>query len=296
MIKNLLTSYRKVIFSIFLLSLVLSLAIPFGNGAVSAQTTKGEHTVYLPLVSKNYQEWLDLFNQYRRAAGLNPVVSNDSMNYGLKLHVDYLIRCPQQKDSGDDGLHREDVCDGWTQIGRDAGSQSNMLWATSPNYTVKQSIDLWMRTDRHRYHMLNPSLVESCFSLDCKTYDGTTNCFAGVNVLRGLVGVSGVTPVYYPGANQTNVPPIAFPISVGFYPSSDNIDPIRVSKFILYDANGKEVSTTRKVISGDDEYVKEVVITPNSELLPNHRYWVDLSVSAGNQTFSKSWYFTTGSE
>lgn len=56
------------------------------------------HTVYLPLVSKNYQEWLDIFNQYRKAAGLNPVVANDSMNYGLSLHNRYLLACPQQKD------------------------------------------------------------------------------------------------------------------------------------------------------------------------------------------------------
>src|SRR5690606_28813901 len=98
-----------------------------------------------------YQEWLDIFNQYRKAAGLNPVEAIDSMNYGLSLHTKYLLLNPNQADWHTEYSDKP----GYTAEGKLAASQSNMLWSNSPTYTVKQAIDLWMATERHRYHMLN---------------------------------------------------------------------------------------------------------------------------------------------
>ena len=280
LVKKLSVYYRKIIFIFLITSLLLSFNVKPLDGLVSAQTNG--HTVYLPLVSKNYQEWLDLFNQYRSAAGLNPVASNDSMNYGLSLHTKYMLLNPDQSNWHTEIYGKP----GYTPEGELAASESNMLWSNSPSYTVKQSIDLWMATEKHRYHMLNPDLMTSGFSLAC---DGI-NCFAGLNVLGGLKLINDVRAVFYPGIDQTNVPPTKYPISVGFYPSGQ-ISSINVTKFSLFDSNNIEVSTSQTIIN---EYVKEVVIKPNNNLMSNHKYRVEISVSAGGKTFNKTWYFTTG--
>jgi len=99
--------------------------------------------------------------------------------------------------------------------------------------------------------------------------------------------------VFYPGVGQTNISPTRYPISVGFYPSCQ-ISSINISRFKLFDNNGVEIATSRTTYDGS-EYVKEVVFTPNNNLMPNHRYRVEASVSAGVKTFEKTWYFTTGS-
>lgn len=181
--RSLFSPLRKIINSVLISSVLLSFVVVGWRSNVLAQSP--DHTVYLPLVSKNYQEWLDIFNQYRKAAGLNPAVANDSMNYGLGLHIKYLLACPQQKDDKVYGMHGENVCSNIKEAtieGKNAGSQSNMVWSNSPTYTAKQAIDLWMASADHREHMLNPDLVESGFSLVC---DGI-NCFAGLNVLGGI--------------------------------------------------------------------------------------------------------------
>lgn len=175
---------RKTILSIVLVLLVVSMLSPFWTGVASAQT-KGDYTIYLPLVSKNYLEWLEILNQYRRAEGLNPVVSNNNMSYELSLHIKYLLACPQQKDDKVYGMHGENVCSTIkeaTPEGASAARQSNLLWSTDLKITQKHAIDVWMDSADHRVHMLNPDLVESGFSLICDA----KNCFAGLNVLGGI--------------------------------------------------------------------------------------------------------------
>lgn len=248
------------------------------------------HTVYLPLVSKNYQEWLDIFNQYRKAAGLNPVAANDSMNYGLSLHNRYLLACPLQKDDENEGMHGENVCSSIkeaTVAGEIAGGQSNMLWSTDLKYTQKQAIDLWMRTERHRYHMLNPYLVESGFNLSC----GSIYCFAGLNIYGGIKNVGGIVNVVYPAENQINFPRSGYPITWGFYPHN-LISTFTSPSVTLYDSSNKTVSGKVNLHS---DHVKEVVFIPNDELLANHRYKVVMSIKVDNATVTKTWYFTTGS-
>jgi hypothetical protein len=241
------------------------------------------HTVYLPLVSKNYQEWLDIFNQYRKAAGLNPVVANDSMNYGLSLHTKYMLLNPNQDDWHTEYSDKP----GYTAEGKLAASQSNMLWTNDLKYTDKKAIDLWMKTERHRYHMLNPYLKQSGFSLSC---DGK-NCFAGLNIYGGIENVGGIVNVVYPAENQINFPRSGFPITWGFYPYN-LINTFASPSVTLYDSSNKPVSGK---ISLHSDHVKEVVFIPDGELLANHKYKIVMSIKVDNATVTKTWYFTTGS-
>lgn len=175
---------RNTILRIVIVLLAISAFLPFLSITAKAQI-KGDYKVYLPLVSKNYQEWLEVLNQYRRENGFNPVTASDRMSYGLSLHMKYLLACPQQKDDKVYGMHGENVCSTIkeaTPEGASAASQSNLLWSTDLKITQKHAIEVWMASADHRVHMLNPDLVESGFSLMCDA----KNCFAGLNVLGGI--------------------------------------------------------------------------------------------------------------
>ena len=276
---------RVLIIFVFFVSL-----FPLDNPDVIAQEPDKSQVVYLPLVVKNSMttcaegpdQWLCLFNQYRVTAGLNPVTPNSSFSNGLILHTNYLLNCPEQASVN---MHEETVCSGWTTEGRTAGSQSNMVWNGGPNYSVKQSVDIWMQFGRHRYGMLHPDLTQSGFNLSCDS----KNCAAGLNVLVGLQPLKNLRDIVYPAENQINFPSSGFPITRGFY-SADSVGTIVAGTIILYDSFSNPVQGTITIYN---DYVKEVVFTPTTELLPNHTYRMVMNVTIGGISHSRSWYFTT---
>ncbi len=260
------------------------------------------HTVYLPLVSKNYQEWLDIFNQYRKAAGLNPVVANDSMNYGLNLHTKYMLLNPDQ-----DNWHTEiEGKPGYTPEGKLAASNSNMLWSTDLKYTQKQAIDLWMeyfdqnRIEKimsHRYHMLHPKLSQSGFSLKCDQ----TNCFAGLNIFGSLNQFESTEriEVIFPAANQQNVPPKRYGITWGFYRDStsglteDNEITLLSSK--ITGPLGAVTHEARQPVKGNGyDYVNQIALYPDISFLPDQEYTVDITIVIDKgDPIRKIWSFRT---
>lgn len=283
--RRLFSPLRKIINSVLITSFLLSFVVVGLRNSVLAQSP--DYTVYLPLVSKNYQEWLDIFNQYRKVAGLNPVVANDSMNDGLGLHTNYMLLNPTQDD-----WHTEyEGKPGYTAEGKLAASQSNMLWSNDPKYTDKQAIDLWMKTERHRYHMLNPYLVQTGFSLDCEVNSNEPNCFAGLNIYGGIDVKGGIIDVVYPAENQSNFPRSGFPITWGYYPYF-LINSFGSPSVTLYDSSNNPVGGT---VNYHSDHVKEVVFMPNNELLANHRYKIVIQVKVDGVVKSKTWYFTTAS-
>lgn len=185
-------------------------------------------------------------------------------------------------------MHNEDPNNsGYTAEGAEAGGQSNMIKLIGgTNLTVKDTINLWMLTEKHRYHMLHPDLLQSGYNFNCDS----NNCFSGLNVLQGLSLQNVKRAVVYPGHDQTNIPSEAYPISMGFYPSH-LITSIDVLNVTLYDSSNKTVPGTTTVMK---DYFKEVIFKPNSSLLPNHKYRMEMSVIAGGINFSDMWYFTTG--
>lgn len=271
----------KVVMSVLIMLGFLSFSLSFKKQNVIAQAPNGSFEVYLPVVMTSQQDWLDMFNQYRAIAGLNPVTKNANYDYGLSLHIKYMLLNPTSN------MHVEDPGNpGYTWEGADAGGQSNMIKLIGgTNLSVKDTIDLWMATTKHRYHMLHPDLLQSGYNLNCDK----TNCFSGLNVLQGLSPKNTKTEVVFPGHNQVDVPKTAYPISMGFYPS-DQIDSIQVSKAVLYDRSNKPVPGTITVMN---DYFKQVIFTPNNYLLSNQKYRMEMSVTAGGENFSDTWYFTT---
>ncbi len=287
------TYYQKksspILLNGLIILLLLITSLPAQTSQVAAQQPTG-NTVFLPLVFQNSpgicpedpDQWLCLLNYYRVIAGLNPVISNANYHYGLSLHMKYMLLNPSSD------MHIEDPNNpGYTPEGADAGGQSNMIKLIGgTNLSVKDSIDLWMFTEKHRYHMLHPDLLQSGFNLNCDNL----NCFSGLNILQGLSLQNVKRAVVYPGHNQVNVPANAYPISMGFYPSN-LITGITVSKAILYNSSNNTVPGSITVMN---DYFKQVIFKPNSSLIPNHQYRMEMSVTAGGQTFSDVWYFTTG--
>ena len=43
-----------------------------------------------------------------------------------------------------------------------------------------------------------------------------------------------------------------------------------------------------------NDYFKQVIFKPTNSLIPNHQYRMEMIVTAGGQTYSDVWYFTTG--
>ena len=276
---------RVVIIFVFLVSV-----LPFDKPDVMAQEPDKSQVVYLPLVltnsivscSEGPEQWLCLLNLYRTIAGVNPVTKNNSYSYGLDLHTSYLINCPKQAEVD---MHAETVCPGWTVEGRAAGSQSNMVWNPGPNYTIKQSVDLWIQFARHRYGMLHPDLTQSGFDLSCDS----KNCAAGLNVLAGLQLSKGIREVIYPAENQIDFPKTDFPITWAFYTTS-TIGTISIDSIKLVDQNGNSVQGTLTIYN---DYVKEVVFKPNTSLLPNHKYSIEMKIKIDGNPKSRAWSFTT---
>ncbi len=297
--RSLFSPLRKIINSVLISSVLLSFVVVGWRSNVLAQSP--DHTVYLPLVSKNYQEWLDIFNQYRKAAGLNPVVANDSMNYGLGLHTNYMLLNPTQDD-----WHTEiEGKPGYTAEGKLAASQSNMLWTTDLKYTNKQAIDLWMeyfdlnrieKIMNHRYHMLHPKLSQSGFSLKCDQ----TNCFAGLNIFGGLNQFESKEriEVIFPAANQQNVPPIQYGITWGFYGDySSELDEVTLISSKIIDEKGNDIPhiSRQPVKNNVYDYVNQIALYPERSFLPNQEYTVDITVKKNNDEIRKVWSFKTGS-
>ena len=276
---------RVLIIFVFFVSI-----LPFDKPDVIAQEPDKQQIVFLPLVFKNSltscpegpDQWMCLFNTYRVTAGLNPVSHNTDLSYGLDLHTNYLIKCPKQAEVS---MHEETVCEGWTALGRSAGAESNMVWNPGPNYSVKQSVDIWIQFARHRYGMLHPDLIQSGFDLSCNS----SYCAAGLNVLAGLQPSKSIRHVIYPAENQINFPKSGFPITWGFY-TSESIGTISVEKITLVDQSGNQVQGSTTVYN---DYVKEVVFSPNNSLLPNHTYRVEMKIKINANPDSRTWSFTT---
>jgi len=297
-------NFQKTIPPILLKSLIILLfllsTLPFHSGQVVAQQPT-DHAIFLPLVYKNTsgvcpnstEQWLCLFNHYRQIAGLNPVTHNANYNYGLSRHINYMLLNPLSD------MHKEEPGKpGYTAEGAEAAGQSNMIKLIGgTNLTVEDTINLWLLTERHRYHMLHPDLIQSGYNFNCDS----KNCFSGLNVLQGLNSQNEVQNVVYPANNQVNVPPIRYPITWGFYiPWVSPLDDSKEVRFVsaaIYNENNQKISYSIKEPNHSDnacDYFNQIILTPKNDLLPNHTYRVEMTVSHQGQSYSKIWRFTTG--
>ena len=289
---------RVLIIFVFLVSL-----LPIDKPDVIAQEPDKPQLIFLPLVFKNSltncsegpDQWLCLLNFYRATAGVNPLTQNSTYNLHIDLHTHYMLLNPTQKD-----VHTEYADKpGYTYEGKTAAGQSNMISLIGDTYlTSKQSIELWLATPNHRYHMLHPDLAQSGFDLSCDS----ENCFSGLNILGSLPPSYQIQKVnlVYPADKQQGIPVNRYPITWGFYMpwTGDETDYDEV-KFV----SGKIVDQDNKSITffvsepnrsdGAWTYNNQVVLTPNSDLVPGKIYYVEMTVSYQEQRYSRSWSFTT---
>ncbi len=282
--------------------LVLAALIPGQNRAVQADPP--DFQVFLPLVMKSdpvicpdgADQWLCLLNYYRQIAGLNPVSPNSNYTSDLSKHITYMLHNPNQED-----MHTEyQDKPYYSEAGKTAANQSNMMRLIGATYlTTRQSIDIWMQTPNHRYHMLHPDLSQSGFKLGCDT----TNCFSGLNVLGSLPRSYEIhyNNFVYPVNGQQKIPAIKYPISWGFYMPWTGIETdFDEVKFVSGKITGPNNTNVPFSVSepvrndGKWTYHNQVVLTPSNNLLPNTTYTVELEVTYQNKTYSKTWSFTTG--
>ncbi len=301
--KNYKTLIRLLIFVLF-----IGMVLPFQTNNVKAVPPPPPNQVFLPIVMNNDtsnavncpdgpDQWLCLVNYYRNAAGLNPLSSNTTYSDNVALHTNYMLLNPTQ-----DNVHIEYVGKpGYTIEGNIAAGQSNMISLIGATYlTTRQSIDLWMQTPSHRYKILHPDLTESGYNLKCNQ----VNCFSGLNILGSLPPSYLVsnTNVVYPGDRQIGIPANQYPITWGFFMpwtgNENDSDEVRYVSANIYNESNQKISYTKSEPNHTDgswDYNNQVVLTPTSNLLPNHTYRVEMTVSFQGQNYSKTWSFTTGS-
>ena len=294
-------SNKYILIRVLIIFLFLVSILPLENQKVVAQQPNNQ--VYLPIVIKadpvicpdGPDQWLCLLNYYRSIAGVNPVTQNGIYNDHIGLHTNYMLLNPTQAN-----VHTEYVGNpGYSEEGKTAAGQSNMISLIGGVYlTPKQSIELWLATPNHRYHMLHPDLDQSGFDLSCDS----KNCFSGLNILASLPRSFEIQKfdLVYPADKQQGIPASEFPISWSFYlpwtSSTNDNDEVRFVSATIRDSSNKSVSFTKAEPNHSDgayEYINQVVLTPSENLTPGKIYSVNMTVSIQGKTYTKSWSFTT---
>lgn len=120
--------------------------------------------------------WLDVVNYYRTGSGVAPVTNNEAWSAGIRAHLDYLARTPQEFRTGQyANAHIENPASPYyTPEGAAAGASSNLGGGGSE----RGAIEGWMQAPFHAIGILRPGLRQSAF--------GTLNGAAGLDVIRGL--------------------------------------------------------------------------------------------------------------
>ena len=294
-----------------ILAFIILITILLTNTIVPIQQVQAQvdsYQVYLPAIFQGNQtlqdlclpgnlQWLCLLNQYRTDAGLNPVTNFPDYSPALALHTNYLLLNPDQANFHDEYPNNP----GYTDVGEDAGHQSNMARKASTDFQVQETMELWMKFSNHRFAMLHPDLTLSGFDLSCDN----SICYSGLNVLGSLPPSYQVTEknVDYPGDNQTGIPADIFPVTWAFYMpwwrlgcSSDDNDEVYLINADIYNQQNQKISITTTEPNHTDgvwDYKNQVVLTPDQPLLSGQTYRVEMAVRYQGQTYQHTWSFST---
>lgn len=140
-------------------------------------------------------DWLVAINEYRSAAGLDPVVEEPAWSAGLSAHLTYLELTPTHLLAGAyASAHTENpVSPYYTPDGAAAGAASNI----GGGVDGPDAIDGWMRAPFHAVGILQPNLRRVAFAMRGNR--------AALDVIRGVDHAAGPSqqPVLFPGAGST---------------------------------------------------------------------------------------------
>lgn len=142
------------------------------------------------------QTWLQLVNQVRTDAGLNPVTEDTQLEAGIQKHLTYLAKTPKKYFTGEyQNMHLENPQSPyWSKSGAYEGDHSDLAFGEP---TDLAAIDAWLEAPFHAIGILRPALTGVGFARDPKTGD------AGLDVTTDLNGPTADQPVTYPGGSTT---------------------------------------------------------------------------------------------
>lgn len=241
-------------------------------------------------------------NDYRKSAGLEPVVLDQGLCKGCTAHAQYLVRYLDHPSTKKLGAHAEDPqLPGYSEDGRMA-ARAAFIYGNTPLATI----DYIMSTFHARLRILDSDLKRVGLGA---ARDKKGNWITVLDTYRGR---GSVEPILYPADKQKEVP-LAF---IG--PESPNPVPKDQSKQAGYpitltfprglvarkvtatlkDAEDKEVevwfSSPEKPVFKVEYQKNTVALIAKDWLQPETTYTATVSAEVGGKPWKRSWSFTTG--
>lgn len=250
------------------------------------------------------QATLAAVNADRAAAGLAPVKLSEKMSAACTAHARYLVVNNGKPGTGGMDAHNE-LADlpGYTKEGAVAASRSVISFSSKPS----EAINSWMSELYHRIPLLQPNLKE----IGIGTYGENGYNVSLIDCIGGASGANSVPVVFFPGADQANVPlrlgneipdpvphtdgnigPYGYPITVYFC----NYQKVTNVTFELRNDAKKVVpcyvSTPEKPATSFTQW-NTVCAIPCKALEPGRRYHVSIKCRLDGKPFSKEYSFST---
>jgi uncharacterized protein YkwD len=248
-------------------------------------------------------------NDYRKLAGLEPVMLDADLSRGCLAHARYLML--NQGHPATLGLkaHDEDLTlPGASPEGRSAGRASDIAIG---NDDPVHGIDAYLATLYHRVPLLEPNLQSVGYGCARARRQGWITV---LNVASGRKP-GRPHPVFFPAPDQGDVP-LHFPIGgeepnpipedrtgKAGYPVTATFPadaPLEAASLVLTDPGGKEVPAwlSSPETPANPKLPKHqgttVCLIPKEPLQPGTVYRVHLRGKAGGKSWEKAWRFTTG--
>lgn len=151
--------------------------------------------------------WLGQLNQYRRSAGLSPVIEAAALSNGDAKHARYLVENDAEMirtGAINASIHDEDAAKPFfTTEGKSAGALSDIdaVYTNPPEAPQPPwAIDNWITGPFHRLWLLNPALRQVGYGEYCRS----GICAAALNIRSGIDGDrEGPAPVMFPANGST---------------------------------------------------------------------------------------------
>jgi hypothetical protein len=184
---------------------------------------------------------LEVLNERRAAAGLQPVALDAELSAGAAAHAAYLVKYPEQASRWPDAHEQRPEVPEFSAAGSWAGMHSVIV--TAP---PDECIDSWLATFYHRLPLLHPGLLRVGFGhaegisvLDSGSVVNPGNSWEAMWPYDGQKNV----PRAFPGELPPPVPDRLEPNSLG-YPITIQLGPLNPATDLsieLLDSSGKAV-------------------------------------------------------
>lgn len=166
--------------------------------ACTLQVASASATRVVVKCTSSIPTWLDYVNVYRALTALPAVTENATWSHGDWLHARYMIK-------NDYIGHDEDPNNSWyTDEGRAAAQNSDLVVSYSATMSDPTAIDVWMGAPFHAVGIIDPALAQVGYG-SYREADGGYQTGAGLDVIRGLGAIPPTVtfPIFWPGDGKT---------------------------------------------------------------------------------------------